>query len=122
MPAGLLPLGLGSKRDGLLYVPAGYRAREKAALALMLHGAGGDAHSGISPFLNLADEVGLVLLAPESHGRTWDVSVGGYGPGVEFIDRALEQTFDRLAVDAGRLAVEGFSDGASYALSIGLTT
>jgi phospholipase/carboxylesterase len=26
-----------------------------------------------------------------------------------------------LAVDAGRLAVEGFSDGASYALSIGLT-
>ena len=47
--------------------------------------------------------------------------VGGYGPDVEFIDRALEQTFDRLAVNAGRLAVEGFSDGASYALSLGLT-
>jgi phospholipase/carboxylesterase len=40
---------------------------------------------------------------------------------VEFIGRALEQTFDRLAVDAKKLAVEGFSDGASYALSIGLT-
>ncbi len=88
---------------------------------MMLHGAGGDARSSISPFLDLADEAGLVLLAPESRGRTWDVLVGGYGPDVEFINRALEQTFDRLAVDAEKLAVEGFSDGASYALSIGLT-
>ena len=119
---GLRPLGLGSGRDGLLYIPEGYGTKyDKAPLALMLHGAGGNARSGISHFLDLADEAGLVLLAPESRGRTWDVLVGGYGPDVEFIDRALEQTFDRLAVDAGRLAVAGFSDGASYALSIGLT-
>ena len=118
---GLRPLGLGSGRDGLLYVPEGYGTKDAAPLALMLHGAGGNARSGISHFLDLADESGLVLLAPESRGRTWDVLVGGYGPDVEFIDRALEQTFDRLAVDAGRLAVAGFSDGASYALSIGLT-
>src|ERR687893_1014123 len=119
--SGLRPLGLGSGRDGLLYVPAGYDASEKVPLALTLHGAGGNARSGISHFLHLADEVGVVLLAPESRGRTWDVLVGGYGPDVEFIDRALEQTFDRLAVDAEKLAVAGFSDGASYALSIGLT-
>jgi phospholipase/carboxylesterase len=118
---GLRPLGLSSERDGLIYVPTGYQPTEEAPLALMLHGAGGDARSSISPFLDLADEAGLVLLAPESRGRTWDVLVGGYGPDVEFIDRALEQTFDRLAVDAKKLAVEGFSDGASYALSIGLT-
>ena len=121
VPTGLRPLGLGYGRDGLIYVPAGYRPAEEAPLVLMLHGAGGDARSGISSFLDLADEAGLVLLAPESRERTWDVLVGGYGPDVEFIDRALEQTFDRLAVDAGRVAVEGFSDGASYALSIGLT-
>ncbi len=120
-PTGLRSLDLGSKRDGLIYVPTGYRPTEKAPLAVMLHGAGGDARSGISHFLDLADEAGLVLLAPESRGRTWDVLVGGYGPDVEFIDRALEQTFDLLAVDAERLAVAGFSDGASYALSIGLT-
>jgi predicted esterase len=87
----------------------------------MLHGAGGDAQGGISPFFDLAEETGLVLLAPESRGRTWDVLVGGYGPDVEFIDRALERTFDRLTVDPSSLAVAGFSDGASYALSIGLT-
>jgi predicted esterase len=118
---GLRSLGLGSTRDGLLYVPAGYEAGKRAPLALTLHGAGGDARSGISHFLRLADEAGVVLLAPESRGRTWDVLLGGYGPDVEFIDRALEWAFDRLALDTRRLAITGFSDGASYGLSLGLT-
>ena len=118
---GLRPLGLGSDRDGLIYVPTGYRATGKAPLVLTLHGSGGDARSGISHFLDLADEFGIVLLSPESRGRTWDVLLGGYGPDVTFIDRALKQTFDRFSVDPGRLAMTGFSDGASYALSLGLT-
>ena len=37
------------------------------------------------------------------------------------IDRALEHTFSRYAVDPARLAIGGFSDGASYALSLGIT-
>jgi phospholipase/carboxylesterase len=119
--AGLRPLGLGSTRDGLLYVPAGYGAGKRAPLAVTLHGAGGDARSGISHFLHLADEAKVVLLAPESRGRTWDVLVGGYGPDVEFINRALESTFERLTLDTRRLAITGFSDGASYGLSLGLT-
>ena len=119
---GLQPLGLGSERDGLLYVPEDYSPTEEAPLALTLHGSKGDAQSGISHFLDFADEAGLVLLAPESRDpRDWDfVFPGYYGPDVEFIDRALKQTFDRLAVDAGRVAIEGFSDGASYAVSLGL--
>jgi phospholipase/carboxylesterase len=118
---GLRHLGLGSGRDGLLYVPPGHNVTKGAPLALTLHGAGGDARSGISHLIDLADEIGLVLLSPESRGRTWDVLGGGFGPDVGFIDRALGQTFDRLAVDPCRLAVTGFSDGASYALSLGLT-
>jgi phospholipase/carboxylesterase len=119
---GLQPLGLGSERDGLLYLPEGYTPTEEAPMALTLHGSKGDAQSGISHFLEFADEAGLVLLAPESRDpRDWDfVFPGYYGPDVEFIDRALRQTFDRLAVDAGRVAIEGFSDGASYAVSLGL--
>jgi phospholipase/carboxylesterase len=122
--AGLQPLGLGSERDGLLYVPEGYRAtQEGAPFALVLHGSRSDAIRGISPFLGPAEEAGLVLLAPDSRDpRDWDfVFPGRYGPDVRFIDRALERTFGRLAVDPGRLAVAGFSDGASYALSLGLT-
>ena len=120
-PTGLRPLGLGRERDGLVYVPPSYDASRPAPLAVMLHGAGGDARGGISPFLGLADEAGMVLLAPESRGSTWDVLVGGFGPDVEFIDRALERTFGRLAVDARALGIAGFSDGGSYALSLGLT-
>ena len=37
------------------------------------------------------------------------------------VDRALEQTFSRYAIDPVRLAIGGFSDGASYALSLGIT-
>ncbi len=118
---GLQRLGLGGPRDGLLYVPAGYRQEQPAPLAVMLHGAGGNADHGMAPFLRLADTAGLIVLVPESRQTTWDVLHGGYGPDVAFIDRALEHTLGRYSVDAGRLAVGGFSDGASYALSIGIT-
>ena len=37
-----------------------------------------------------------------------------------FLDAALDQVFSRFAVDATRVSIEGFSDGASYALSLGL--
>jgi phospholipase/carboxylesterase len=120
-PAGLLSLGLDGSRDGLLYVPPGYQPDRPAPLALMLHGAGGDAQGGLFALRDLADEAGLLLLAPESRRQTWDVILGQYGPDVEFLDRALAQTFGRYAVDPAHLAVGGFSDGASYALSLGLT-
>jgi predicted esterase len=120
---GLQPLGLASEgeRDGLLYVPAGYRPDQPAPLVLMLHGAGGEAHGGIGPFLPLADKAGLILVAPSSRRATWDVIMDGFGPDVASIDAALAQTFERYAVDPARLAVQGFSDGASYALSLGIT-
>ena len=47
--------------------------------------------------------------------------VGSYGPDVEFIDRALDWVSNRLTLDTRRLAITGFSDGASYALSLGIT-
>ena len=120
---GLQPLGLAAEgeRDGLLYVPAGYRPDQPAPLVLMLHGAGGEAHGGIGPFLPPADRAGLILVAPSSRRVTWDVIGDGFGPDVAYIDAALAQTFARYAVDPARLAVQGFSDGASYALSLGIT-
>jgi predicted esterase len=112
---------LDAGRDGLLYVPAGYRPDRPAPLVVMLHGAGGNAQHGLAPLLDRADQAGLILLAPDSRSRTWDMLLGGYGPDIAFVDRALAQTFGRYAVDPTRVAAEGFSDGASYALSIGMT-
>src|SRR5690242_12215009 len=114
-------LGLAPGRDGLLYVPASYNAAVPAPLVLMLHGAGQSAEIGIRPFLSLADAAGAILVAPDSRGGTWDFLYGPYGADVAFIDRALTHVFERCAVDPNRIVIEGFSDGASYALSLGLT-
>ena len=117
---GLQPLGLDGERDGLLYVPSSYRSDLPMPLVLMLHGAGDTARGGISPFLSHAEEGGLLLLAPASRLQTWDVIRSSYGPDVSFVNRALSHVFNRYAIDTTHLAIEGFSDGATYALSLGL--
>jgi phospholipase/carboxylesterase len=121
-PVGLQPLMLGAARDSYMYVPVGYQTERSAPLVLLLHGAGGHAQQGLELLRNLADTTGIILLAPASRERTWDLLVDRrYGPDATMIDQALEQTFSRYAVDPARLAIGGFSDGASYALSLGIT-
>jgi phospholipase/carboxylesterase len=121
-PVGLQPLMLGAARDSYLYVPVAYRTESSAPLVLLLHGAGGHARQGLELLRNLADATGIILLAPASRERTWDLLIDRrYGPDAIMIDRALEQTFSRYAIDPARLAIGGFSDGASYALSLGIT-
>ena len=110
-----------SGRDGLLYVPANYSADKPAPLVVMLHGATGTARGALRPFRELADDAGLVLLAPESRGGTWDAIRGDYDVDIAFIDRALTSVFERVAIDPSRLTIEGFSDGATYAIGVGLT-
>ncbi|MFL5615547.1 MAG: alpha/beta hydrolase [Gemmatimonadaceae bacterium] len=114
-------LGLASGRDGILYVPSTYSPTAPAPLVLMLHGAGQSSEIGIRPFLPLADAAGTILVAPDARGSTWDFLYGPYGADVAFIDRALGRVFEQCAVDSSRILIEGFSDGASYALSLGLT-
>jgi len=118
---GLHPLGLSEGRDALLYVPVSYRPEHPAPFVLSLHGAGGNETSGLFPLHELADEAGFILLSPASRGRTWDVILRDFGPDIDFIDLALARVFPRCAIDPTRIAVAGFSDGASYALSIGIT-
>ena len=121
-PVGLQLIGEGVTRgDYLLYVPKTYRAESPALLMLWLHGAGSRGRVFLSPELQgQADTARMLLLVPTSKEYTWDVIVGRYGPDVAMIDRALESTFNRYAIDPARIAVGGFSDGASYALSLGI--
>jgi predicted esterase len=62
----------------------------------------------------------MLLLATGSREQTWDALLGSYGPDVSCINQALAYTFQHYAVDPSHLAIAGFSDGASYALSLGL--
>ncbi len=120
--AGVRPLGLNGHRDGLLMVPPVTAPAMPQGLPLLvwLHGAGGDARGVLSLIEPQARAAGIALLVPESRGPTWDVIAGGYGPDVLFLDAALRQSFLEMPVDPARLAIGGFSDGASYALSLGL--
>jgi phospholipase/carboxylesterase len=121
VPVGLQPLGLGGPRDGLIYVPASYRPERPAPLLVMLHGRSAGANAVLPSLIPLADEAGVILLGPDSRGITWDLVHADYDPDTRFIDRALASVFARYAIDGTRLALAGFSDGASYALSLGLT-
>ena len=111
-------LGLGSARDGVLYIPTTYRPDTAMPLFVALHGHGGSGHHWAN-YQARAESRGMVLLAPDSRGTTWDLALGDFGPDVDFLDEALQYTFDICRIDPSRIALGGFSDGASYALSLG---
>lgn len=118
---GGIKLSLNSDRDVLVYVPQAYNEKERAPLALMLHGAGGNAEHGMHLLQHLANEKGIILVSPSSQGSTWDIIARDqFGSDVVLINAALTQVLETYAVDRSRLAIGGFSDGASYALSLGL--
>ena len=86
----------------------------------MLHGA---TQSAEDMFWYLGDapkELGVAVLAPNSRDTTWDAIQGSFGTDVEFLNRALERVFETVAIDPARVSVGGFSDGASYGISLGL--
>jgi len=118
---GRYPLKLGDDRDGFVYVPRDYKADTPTPLLVMLHGAGNTALS-VQYALPLADEFTVLVLAPDSRDeRTWDGVLRSWGPDVEFLSQAFGQTASRYTIDRTRVGVGGFSDGASYALSFGIS-
>lgn len=118
--AGVHALGVAGSRDPIVFVPEGLPADGPVPLLVALHGAGGDAQGGLSVLRAAAEALGIVILAPASRAATWDAVRGGFGPDTVVIDRALREVFSFVPVDPERIGVTGFSDGASYALGLGL--
>jgi phospholipase/carboxylesterase len=117
---GSYPLNLDRSRDGVLYVPKGYKAGVPMPLVVIFHGAGSSGQSCQYAF-PMADEFGYLLLAPDSRSElTWDLILGEYGPDVEFLETAFQQTLMRCSVDRRKMIIAGHSDGGSYALSFGI--
>jgi predicted esterase len=101
-----------------VYVPP-FDEGEPLRLVVSLHGAGGTAASGLGLLRKDADRRRLLLLAPKSTARSWDVIRGGFGPDVRNVDHLLAGIAASYPVRG--LTIAGFSDGATYALSLGLT-
>jgi phospholipase/carboxylesterase len=111
-----LPPGMHELGDALLFVPRSIAPG--SPLLVFFHGAGGAASSSLRLVETAAAQHGCLVLLPNSTARTWDLIASGWGPDVDRLDAALAAVFDHFAVSA--VAFGGFSDGASYALSIGL--
>ncbi|RZU32559.1 alpha/beta hydrolase [Blastococcus saxobsidens] len=114
-PAGMHELDLGGGAEVLLAVPNG--EPRPRPLLVFFHGAGGEPRQSIGAVGAAAAERGVLVLAPRSGAATWDLVAGRLGRDVAVLDAALAEVGRHAAVS--RCAVGGFSDGASYALSLG---
>ena len=133
------PIAGSDTRSGVLslaggayaYLPKG-RTGAPSPVLIALHGAGGQAAQVLESFREAADANGIVLLIPQSAKGTWDMiedlksRLGlelnvqpRYGKDLKALDAALADLFTRVAVDPARVGIMGFSDGATYALSVG---
>lgn len=120
VPRGQSPLGISDDgRDGVLFVPASYRDSVPAPLLIMLHGFGGWADEMKSTYA-LAEEFGVVLIVPESRQVTWGQGAPGFDPDVRYIGAAYRKVTSLVNIDPDRVGLGGRSDGAGYALSMGL--
>lgn len=120
-PTGRLPVGTDG-RDGLLYVPDNYDGSRPVPLMVVLHGGGGNPFRSFQWTFSAADQIGCLVLFPQSLGRSWDlIRSGSFGEDALLIDRLLNAVFSHYRVDPDLVALAGHSDGASYALSLGLT-
>jgi len=111
---------VGGPRPAWVHASVNVRPGVPAPLVVVLHGSGGDAEHGLRLLEPSTSEAGWIVLAPASASYTWDAIVDRLGPDVAQIDAGLRWIFERYDVDPARVAVAGFSDGASYALTLGL--
>lgn len=121
-------------RGGVLYVPP-IAQRHAVPLLVLFHGAGGNGTGFFEWLQSLSDTSQLAVLAPDSIGRTWDAvlveqdvfdlfggtrRLRGFGSDVSALNGTLTEIFETVAIDSDRVVAAGFSDGATYALSLGL--
>lgn len=117
--AGQIELNLDPQRDAILYIPK-TTSQQSLPLLVMLHGATQSAEDMFWYLDRIPEEMGVAVLAPNSRETTWDAISDSFGPDIEFLNRALERVFETTAIDPARVSVGGFSDGATYAISLGL--
>jgi predicted esterase len=123
--------------DAIAYIPA--TAPPNPPLLVLLHGAGRENAIMVQHFEAEADKRGIVLLAPTSRGVTWDtVAIAEEPPSSDSplaarmahrftgsrdakrVDDAIASLEKIVPVDPRRTVLSGFSDGATFALAMGM--
>ena len=115
---GVSDIKFSGEKHGLLYVPDSYSSEVKIPLFVALHGASGSS-SFWKSYYDRAEERNFILLALDSKEYTWDAIIKGYDEDLQRIDKALKYVFKRCYIDEENVALAGYSDGATYTLSLG---
>ncbi|MEA1650732.1 alpha/beta hydrolase-fold protein [Nitrospirillum sp. BR 11164] len=124
------PVGPTRLGDGIVLIPKTYRPGQPLPLLVMLHGASQRGADMVARLAPVAEARGVIIAAPDSGDYTWDMLAARkheaderwgprYGTDPARIDAFLALVFARYAVDPAQVALAGFSDGATYALSLG---
>ncbi len=101
-----------------LYVPENYRDDRAWPLIVALHGGHSHGRDFLWTWLREARSRGYFLLSPTSTGRTW--SIGLIDPDAQPILKYLDELKSQYSIDPTRILLTGMSDGATFALGMGL--
>ena len=77
-------------------------------LVMMLHGYSGASQSVRYTF-PLAEEFGVIVIAPESRDLTWGQSAPGFDPDVKYLGAAYRHVDGMLDIDKTHVALAGQS-------------
>jgi phospholipase/carboxylesterase len=119
-PTGHVPVEWGEHR-GVLLTPDPIDPAVRYPLITVLHGAGRQDEMLVKACRDEPAKRQALFFVPRSLAMTWDLIAGGGRPDLDFLEFAYDLIYRRFPIDANRQALIGYSDGASYALSIGLS-
>ena len=90
-------------------------------LVIVLHGAGRQDELLVRGVQAQRERHPAIYVVPRSQETTWDLVTGGPGVDLAFLDGVMASVYRRYRIDPARQVLVGFSDGASYALAVGLS-
>ena len=106
---------------GYVLLPESIDESRTYPLLTVLHGAGRQEELLLRAYQNEPTLREAIFLIPRSAQPTWDLIIGGPRPDLDFLEHAYAEIYRRVPIDPARQALVGYSDGASYALAIGLS-
>ncbi len=110
------------RSHGVLLTPEEIDPDATYPLVTVLHGAGRMEEAFVKMCRRIPDERQMLVFIPVSVEPTWDLIVrDGTRPDADFLEHAFDLIYRRFPVAEHKQALLGFSDGASYALSLGLS-
>jgi phospholipase/carboxylesterase len=119
-PTGHVAVERGDSRAVLL-TPPEIDPNRLYPLVTVLHGAGRQDELLVRACGAEPEKRGALFLVPRSFHPTWDLIACNERPDLNFLEWAYDLVYRRYPVDPARQALLGYSDGASYALSVGLS-